>query len=1048
VFLKRVVLSGFKSFADSTVIELGPGLSVFVGPNGSGKSNVVDAVRWVLALSPASELRVERQEDLLFQGAPGRRPAQVAEVRLVFDNEDGGLDVPQSEVTVTRRLYRGGESEYLLNGVPCRRRDVQRLFTGTGLGGYGHAVIGQGNIEAVLVADDEERRLMLEEAAGAAGYREERRQALSELAQADEGWRRVGAELAAAEARLGPLQAEAERAEAAAELTRQLFALEVAALRHRHQAAETRAESLQARRERLVAEARSLAHAEAALGAAQDTIWAASQALGLHLFACDEAIARAEALAARWRARRESLGERQALLQRQVERARNEVERLEAEARAAEERRRGLEARLGDLAAKTAAVRAVPEGMMSPALLRERCDRLLADRERLATAMTGLEGALREAEAAALAKASEATAARLAAEEAEAVLRRLEASLAERQALLARLEEALRLSEARSVRPAARAVAEAARRGELPGVIGLLGHLLKAPGGLALALRVALGGQYDAVVVESEVAARAGIEYLRRRRIGVATFLPLPLLRHRPRPAPPAGGRWLGDLVTTPEHLRPALEATVGQVLVLPDLETALRHVRQHRPTYRVVTPAGELLLPNGSVSGGYRPTAPAVDPNQLERAEQEVAALTERVGEARRDVIARRQAAQAAALASEEAAFARERLRQQLDALGRQAAAVAAELARLEPVLTASAELEVALAAREEELRLEGMLREEERSAELLQASLATARAALEREEAALGEVAAALALEPAAAPAAADLVAHRQTVRRAVRAFEALARHVERHLRTLATRKARLESEAQRLAAEAERQAAEAIQARRRLEEEFGAEVEGEARAVDERELFRLRRALAELGPVRPESPAELAEARRRVEALRTEWADLAAAKERLIRTIARADAELERRFRAALAVCRRHFAEIVGDLFPGGEGDLVAAGDGVALAVRLPGKRTRSLALASGGERSLVALAFLLALVRMRRTPIQVLDEADAALDEENVARFVGFLKRHRGQQFLLITHQRATMEAADVLVGVAMPEPGVTRVYTLQVGEGEHGHLGTA
>ncbi|MDR7465570.1 MAG: AAA family ATPase, partial [Armatimonadota bacterium] len=174
--LKRLELAGFKTFADRTELEFHPGITAIVGPNGSGKSNLCEAIRWVLGEQNARALRGTRTEDFIFAGSARRRAHGLAQAALVLDNATGRFPLEFSEIAITRRATRGGEGEYLLNGVPCRLRDIQMLFLGTGLGGRSYALIGQGEVEEVLNASPQERRLLLEEAAGLAGYKRRRQE--------------------------------------------------------------------------------------------------------------------------------------------------------------------------------------------------------------------------------------------------------------------------------------------------------------------------------------------------------------------------------------------------------------------------------------------------------------------------------------------------------------------------------------------------------------------------------------------------------------------------------------------------------------------------------------------------------------------------------------------------------------------------------------------------------------------------------------------------------------------------------------------------------
>ena len=165
MYLKRLEMQGFKSFADKTVLEFMPGITSVIGPNGSGKSNIVDAIRWILGEQSMKSLRGTKSQDIIFAGTQNRKSLGFAECSLVFDNEDGTLPIEYTEVTVTRKLFRSGETGYFINKVPCRLKDVLELFMDTGIGKDGYSIIGQGKIDEILSNKSEDRRHIFEEAA-------------------------------------------------------------------------------------------------------------------------------------------------------------------------------------------------------------------------------------------------------------------------------------------------------------------------------------------------------------------------------------------------------------------------------------------------------------------------------------------------------------------------------------------------------------------------------------------------------------------------------------------------------------------------------------------------------------------------------------------------------------------------------------------------------------------------------------------------------------------------------------------------------------------
>src|SRR5918998_889969 len=228
MFLRSLTLKGFKSFADTTTLEFEPGVTVVVGPNGSGKSNVVDAVAWVLGAQGPRMVRSGRMDDVIFVGGGGRSALGRAEVTLAIDNSAGLLPIDFAEVTITRTLFRSsGESEYAINGVPCRLLDVQELLSDTGVGRQQHVIVSQGQIDGVLNARPEERRLIVEEAAGVLKYRRRKEKAERRLAATEANLLRLQDLLREVRRQLRPLERQAEAARRHEDLAAELTALRV-----------------------------------------------------------------------------------------------------------------------------------------------------------------------------------------------------------------------------------------------------------------------------------------------------------------------------------------------------------------------------------------------------------------------------------------------------------------------------------------------------------------------------------------------------------------------------------------------------------------------------------------------------------------------------------------------------------------------------------------------------------------------------------------------------------------------------------------------------
>ena len=227
MYLKRLELQGFKSFADKTILELMPGITTVIGPNGSGKSNISDAIRWVLGEQSMKSLRGTKSLDIIFAGTQNRKSLGFAEASLVFDNSDGALPIEYTEVTVTRKIYRSGETGYYINKVPCRLKDVLELFMDTGIGKDGYSIIGQGKIDEILSNKSEDRRHIFEEAAGIVKYRTRKQESEKKLEHTKLNLLRINDILSEIEGNLEPLQMQADKAKKYLNLREELKNIEI-----------------------------------------------------------------------------------------------------------------------------------------------------------------------------------------------------------------------------------------------------------------------------------------------------------------------------------------------------------------------------------------------------------------------------------------------------------------------------------------------------------------------------------------------------------------------------------------------------------------------------------------------------------------------------------------------------------------------------------------------------------------------------------------------------------------------------------------------------
>jgi len=793
MFLKRLSIKGFKSFADPTTLEFEPGVTVVVGPNGSGKSNVVDAVTWVLGAQGPRALRSQKMEDVIFAGTAARAALGRAEVSLTIDNASGKLPVDLAEVTITRTLFRNGESEYAINGAPCRLLDIQELLSDSGVGRQQHMIIGQGQLDQVLNARPEERRAVIEEAAGVLKHRRRKERAERRLAATQENLERLGDLVREVRRQMRPLERQASaarsHAEIAAELAvvrRFLYGREFTALSEREHVltgvlreVESQARELRQRTLTLDAQASSAA---AELSSRKEEELAAS-------------LGDLQGLEGRVRGTVRVLAERRNALEAALDASADEnvVASLEADAARLSQELEDVAARRKDLDADRIELSGARDTLGeqlrefeatwggqsredAPVALDRARERALLLERALATHLATRSGLEERREEAArrqleLVSAAGAAASSLTAIESErdSFARSSNAAAAEVEARRSQsqaadlawraAQDAAARSQARA-EALARALAELSGSGgreaigDLDGVLGALVDLVEVDPGYDRALEAAIGAALAAVVVDSGSSARRALERLNREG---AAGLVLPALAASATAFAPPGGAIPLRTVVRPVAAAPAdvarvLDGLLAGAVCVDELEAAV-DVALARPDLVVVTTAGDRLASSGwrAAAGHAVVTRQAVE-EAASRAALEAAAALEAEAdlETSRDALELARATAAELLAS-------------LDRAHGAAASTARELAQLEVERSrAGAEIEsigrqlgaaAELARRDEEdlAAVEELLPALQEAAETAQERAtwaAEARATIEAKRSQVGEMETTLAL------------------------------------------------------------------------------------------------------------------------------------------------------------------------------------------------------------------------------------------------------------------------------------------------------------
>ncbi|QHW30097.1 chromosome segregation protein SMC [Paenibacillus rhizovicinus] len=668
MFLKRIELAGFKSFADKTELEFVRGITAVVGPNGSGKSNISDSIRWVLGEQSAKSLRGGKMEDIIFAGSDARKAVNFGEVSLTLDNADGALPLDYNEVTVTRRVHRSGDSEYLINKQSCRLKDITELFMDTGIGKEAYSIIGQGRIEEILSTRSEDRRGIFEEASGIVKYKSRKREAQKKLEDTESNLLRIHDLVTELEDQVEPLRVQSEKAIQYKQLRDQLKTAEISMYVHNietvHQSwteSNTRMAKLQ---EEQLALSTVVSKHDAMLEKDRQKLRELEEALDrLHeaMLQYSEEYEKCEGygevlkerkrnmeqnrtqLEASMAAQNERIGaltkeeaefrSKAALLENELESLRKklaeeEVQLLGTTASASGDAEESLKGELLDVLSTMAQLRnEIRYALQQEEALQRRMERLGDEHAkwqeqhgRVTTRRTDLQKKLETTladinkmrtkyitEAEGLQNGQKLL------EEAQSAIRKWEQKM---EALTSRRDTMKEMQDdLDGFMHGVREVLKASRRtsGGIEGVHGAVAELVRVPEKVELAIETALGGALQHVVMNDERSARAAIAFLKSRQLGRATFLPLDVIRGRNIPDHErrtiAGMEGFvgvaAELVSCDAKYANIVENLLGNVLISETLEQANRIAAKIQYRFRVVTLEGDVVNAGGSMTGG-----------------------------------------------------------------------------------------------------------------------------------------------------------------------------------------------------------------------------------------------------------------------------------------------------------------------------------------------------------------------------------------------------------------------------------------------------------
>ena len=998
MYLRALEISGFKSFPERTRLTFERDITAIVGPNGSGKSNISDAILWVMGEQSSRTLRGGKMQDVIFGGTAKRPSMGVAQVSLILDNSAGIFDVDAEEVTITRKYYRSGESEYYINRQQVRLRDVNELLMDTGLGRDGYSIIGQGRIAEIVSGKSAERREVLEEAAGISRYRYRKEEAERRLARTDENLLRINDKIEELELQVKPLKEQAEVAKRYLTLRDELRVAEVSlwmsdldTLREQSGTLESEYNETKAALEAAKRELQGLYSRSEVLTERMRAKDVEAEARRSELSGAQSRIAEQEARAAALQSRIESSEQNAARMRTEMSELTGRVQEIQGQIEAGRVRIAEIDAQKKKLEEDAQSARNVAEGRRMRIANRERELSELSDE-----------------------------------------LTKQIVELRSTDSRINMLEEMERDYE--GFGGAVKAVMREAKRGALRGVHGTVSELLRTDEHTALAIETALGAAIQNVVVDTQNDGKRAIEFLQRRNAGRATFLPLDAIRGGRLDAIPGGDEGcLGlavDLIEFEAKYKNVFENLLGRTLIAETLTDAIAISRRNGGRVKIVTLDGQVMNAGGSMTGGSAGKNAGILSRRSEleklqagrgRLARRRDELTSRTDELKRTLTAARYELDVAT--------------QEIQTINNELASLAAERRTTE---NAAGQFEALMAG----LTGDSAAREKAISdvlaaADSYRRELDEVRSAIDALNAEADKIRASIS---EATSSRLEVEGERTRTDKAAQEKNAAILDLERALARAEQKKLSAEMEEKQLTDklwdgyELSHSAAEAIRQ----------PVESRPKAA--RRISELRREMTSLGNPNIGAIDEYARVSERYEFLAGQRDDVEKAKNELLGIITDITGEMRSIFSREFTAINESFKETFTELFGGGSAELtitpaddVLGGD-IDIRVQPPGKAVTTLTLLSGGEMAFVAIALYFAIIKIRPTPFCVMDEIEAALDEANVNRFASHMRELADKtQFIVITHRRGTMEEADRLYGVTMQEKGVSKVIELDLDE---------
>ncbi|WP_323712977.1 chromosome segregation protein SMC [Mammaliicoccus sciuri] len=1174
VYLKSIDAYGFKSFAEHTHVDFDNGVTAIVGPNGSGKSNITDAIKWVLGEQSAKSLRGSKMEDVIFNGSKERKKCQYAEVKLTLDNHSRKLNIDEDTITVERRLYRNGDSEYYLNKERTRLKSVLDLFLDSGLGKEAFSIISQGKVDEVLNAKPSDRRYLIEEAAGVLKYKKRKKEATQKLDETEQNLNRVEDIVFDLEARVEPLREEAAIAEEYIALKEEMkksditvTVYDIESLNKDFKKLEQEIEHFQYQKEQKTNELDAMTFELNEKKKLRDQISNQIQNDNKALVEATESLERftgqLEVLKERQKnsdATNERLEEEKQASQMRINKITEQIKEIDVELKEFKDRYQALVQEINGLEGQLSNQEGTFEEKIEQ--LKDRYYQLMTEQsdinndirfleDKLAThqeKQSRLDGRQKEVyeELQRVWEDKSTYTEKLQSVEKELqettekyksdhkLLKSKEQAYKDTES---KLYQAYRYTEQMKTRINTlksmqdeysgfySGVKHVLKEKSLNGIEGAVAEIIDTPSKLTTAIEIALGASLQHIIVQEEKDARLAIKYLKDKKLGRATFLPMNVVKKRfiPQSVIEQINDQQGFITVASEGVkydekyRNIVEHLLGSTIIAKDLETANQLARLIQFKHRIVTLEGDVITPGGAMTGGGK--------------EKKVSLLSQKDE-----------------LKTTEDKY--QNFMQQTTQIEENVKALKQEVQNIEQTLTETQEKGTELRAKEHEvtLQLDAVLAKEKRlkdenetfefekndgynfvkGQETLQEKqnkLVTIKQDIEKIDNEINQLNASLShskdsektIQNTLNEKRSNLAVEKERNRLKEQDKKRLKEDLNEYEHTLTKindqielinsddymgsgQFEKVESQIQLFTAkkqEIETKMMDNQDKYKSIQEEIE-QIERDTQSMHQsisgletglqdmvskhskidimiehqlthlNETYQLtfekaqslyeipedisearktvkltKMSIDELGHVNLNAIEQFKEVNERYTFLSDQRTDLLEAKETLEQVILEMDGEVSTRFKETFDEVNHHFGNVFKSLFNGGRAELQLTDKdildaGVEIVVQPPGKNRQYLSLLSGGERALSAISLLFAILKARTAPFVILDEVEAALDEQNVIRYAEYLDQLKSEtQFIVITHRKGTMSYADSLYGVTMQEAGISKLVSVNL-----------